>query len=140
MARHTVEVPDSLWAYFQQISGNKVPGNAIRDALYEYRINHPPISVYTGPMVDTTLTNATQIVKPVAFRLRALDMLPDPIDYQFTRAFETFVNANAGDLSVALSYLETLVERGMKNPRAWLIDWYKNAETATNRVEAVAHP
>lgn len=131
--RHTVEVPDSLWAWFQQRSGKTVPGNDIRDALYEYRINHPddPM-VYTGPM-DNTITALQEIPKPIPYRLRALGLLTDPVDFIYTKALEAWVTAHDGDLDAALTWFEKAVaERGLKNPRAWLVDWHKNRDESND--------
>jgi len=144
-SRHTVEVPDSLWKWFQQLSGNTIPGNAIRDALHEYRLAHmianPPTpaasaqyyypntasdelsTVYTGPMDGETVP---EIPKPISYRLRALNLQADPFDHQFTAAMATFVAANNDDVDAALTYFENLVERGVHSPRAWLMEWYKS--------------
>jgi len=130
-----VEVPDSLWEWFQRRSGKTMPGNEIRDALYEYRINHPDPVVYTGPMDNTAVV---QIPKPISYRLRELGLLADPVDFIYTKALEAWVMAHDGDLDAALSWFEKAVaERGLKSPRAWLVDWYKNSVSESNDSAAV---
>jgi hypothetical protein len=128
--RHTVEVPDSLWAWFQQRSGKTMPGNEIRDALYEYRINHPdPIETAIDHIkAASQAIDEVQaaLPRPFSYRLRALGLLPDPIDHQFTEAFQAFLIAHGGNVDAALTWLE---ERGFNSPRAWLIDWYKRRES-----------
>jgi hypothetical protein len=121
MRTHTVEVSESLWKYFQAISGKTMPGNAIREALHEYRVNHPlePADNIVGAMLSITTTTAE--------RRRALDLQPDPVDHQFNAAYQAFVVAHDLDEDAALAYLENAVaQRGIKQPRAWLMDWWKN--------------
>lgn len=124
MANHTVEIPDKLWAYFQQQSGKSNPASAIREALYEHRISHgelaPPTFDVAPPVVD---------LDRIAERRKTLGIQPDNFDRQFMHAYDAWVQAHKGDEDEALAWLENACEnRNMKSPRSWMISWYKDSQ------------
>jgi hypothetical protein len=139
MSRHSIDIPDPLWEWFQEITGKIVPASAMREALWEYRLAHmianppaPPNAAEAIEAARVAVAEASRVMgeplpKPIPYRLRALGLLPDPFDPQFKAAFEAFIRANAGDVSVALSYLE---EKNLNNPKAWLVNWHKQIQAS----------
>jgi hypothetical protein len=114
--RHTVEVPDIVWAWAQRKSGQPVPASWIRDNCL--------LASMIADIEESQQQPSTSPPPTDDARWVGLDMTTNNVDRDFTKARNAFVMQIGGD-DKAIKFFEDLRARGIRDLRAWLMAWWR---------------
>lgn len=116
--QHSIMIPDAIWKWAQAKTGLKMPSNFCREHLYVAMIR----DIENGG--DQTETRAA--VEDLESRWKVLGCDIDAFDSVFTTARQHFIEAHGSELTAIEFLSKSMAERGMRSPRAFIVNWHKN--------------
>jgi hypothetical protein len=114
---HGMQVPNLIWEWGQRESGKKNPSSWLRERLYMSMIHGLPIPI--------EVVNPAPAEPTLEEQWAALGCGTDFVDDEWNLARAAFIEANGGELAALAWIRESIDRRGMRNPRGFIVSWYK---------------
>jgi hypothetical protein len=113
---HGMQVPNLIWEWGQRESGKKNPSSWLRERLY--------ISMIHGLPIEQEVIAPSPAEPTLEEQWAALGCATD-FDDEWNLARAAFIQANDGEPAALAWIRESMDRRGMRNPRGFIVSWYK---------------